>query len=80
MYQEALKRLIIKGIIGFAIGFILTICISPEFGFWGYCLIGFVMAVLIVFLVEKLDKRIRSEEDIMSVTKCPILGMISRVE
>ncbi len=43
-------------------------------------IIGFVMAVLIVFLVEKLDKRIRSEEDIISVTKCPILGMISRVE
>lgn len=43
-------------------------------------IMGFVMAVLIVFLVEKLDKRIRSEEDIVSVTKCPILGMISRVE
>ena len=43
-------------------------------------IIGFVMAVLIVFLVEKLDKRIRSEEDIISVAKCPILGMISRVE
>lgn len=42
--------------------------------------LGFVMAVLIVFLVEKLDRRIRSEEDILSVVKCPILGSISRVE
>lgn len=44
MYQEALRKLIIKGIIGFVIGFILALCISPEFGFWGYCIIGFVMA------------------------------------
>ena len=43
-------------------------------------ILGFVMAVLIVFLVEKLDKRIRTEEDILSVVKCPILGAISRVE
>lgn len=43
-------------------------------------ILGFVMAVLIVFLVEKLDKRIRSEEDILSVVRCPILGTIGRVE
>lgn len=43
-------------------------------------IIGFVLAVLIVFLVAKLDKRIRSEEDITSTAKYPLLGMISRVE
>ncbi len=43
-------------------------------------IIGFVLAVLIVFLVAKLDKRIRSEEDITSTVNYPLLGVISRVE
>ncbi len=43
-------------------------------------IVGLVIAGVIVFLVAKLDKRIRSEEDIASVTKYPVLGVISRVE
>jgi len=46
MYKEELRKLIIKGIIGFAIGFIFTLCTSPDFGFFGFCVIGFFMAGL----------------------------------
>lgn len=46
MYKEELRKLIIKGIIGFAIGFIFTFCTSPDFGFFGACTIGFFLAGL----------------------------------
>ena len=42
--------------------------------------IGFVVAACIVLLLAKLDRRIRSEEDIESVTEYPILGVIGKVE
>lgn len=43
-------------------------------------IIGFVIAGIIILLIAKFDKRIRSEEDIAGVTDYPILGVISRVE
>ena len=46
MYKERLRKLIIKGIIGFAIGFIFALSTSPEFGFFGFCAIGLFMAGL----------------------------------
>ena len=46
MYKEELRKLIIKGVIGFAIGFIFTFCTSPDFGFGGACIIGFFFAGL----------------------------------
>ncbi len=42
--------------------------------------IGFVLAACITLLVAKLDRRIRSEEDIMATTRYPILGSISHAE
>ena len=42
--------------------------------------VGFVLSACIVLLIAKLDKRIRSEEDIRNCTKYPVLGMISNVE
>jgi len=46
MYKEELRKLIIKGIIGFAIGFIFAFCTSPDFGFLGSCTIGLFLAGL----------------------------------
>lgn len=43
-------------------------------------LVGLVIAVCIVLLFFKLDRRIRNEEDITSMIKYPILGIISRAE
>ena len=45
-YKEKSKKLLIKGIIGFAIGFLFTLFTSPEFGFFGFCAIGIFMAGL----------------------------------
>ncbi len=42
--------------------------------------IGFVLSASIVLLIAKLDRRIRSEEDIAVVTKYPLLGAIGSVE
>ena len=39
-YKEELKKLIVKGVIGFAIGWLYTMVKSPEIGFFGACLIG----------------------------------------
>lgn len=45
-YKEKSQKLLIKGIVGFAIGFIFALCTSPEFGFFGFCAIGIFMAGL----------------------------------
>ena len=46
MYKEELRKLILKGIIGFVIGFGFTLTMSPDFGFCGACVIGFFLAGL----------------------------------
>lgn len=46
MYNGELKKLIIKGVIGFALGFIFTLCYMPEAGALGYCGIGIFTAGL----------------------------------
>ncbi len=43
-------------------------------------LVGLVLSACVILLVAKLDRRIRSEEDIRVCTKYPILGTISAVE
>ena len=43
-------------------------------------IVGLVLSACIVLVVAKLDKRIRSEEDIRNCIKYPVLGMISSVE
>lgn len=45
-YKEKSKQLLLKGIIGFAIGFLFALFTSPEFGFFGFCAIGIFMAGL----------------------------------
>lgn len=46
MYKEELRKLILKGVIGFIIGFIFTFTTSPDFGLGGACIIGFFLAGL----------------------------------
>ena len=43
-YKEELKKLIIKGILGFVLGFLFTLVRSPDFGLSGACVMGFVFA------------------------------------
>lgn len=42
--------------------------------------VGLVLSACIVLMIAKLDKRIRSEEDIRSFTVYPVLGTINTVE
>lgn len=42
-------------------------------------MIGLILSAAIVFLVAKLDKRIRTEEEIVSIAHYPVLGSIRRV-
>lgn len=44
MYKEVLRKLIIKGAIGFIGGFLFAICSSPEMGILGALMIGFLLA------------------------------------
>ena len=46
MCKEELRKLILKGIIGFIIGFIFAFTTSPDFGLGGACIIGFFLAGL----------------------------------
>ena len=42
--------------------------------------IGFAIAVSIILLIAKLDRRVRSEEDIAVITKYPLIGTIGSVK
>lgn len=42
-------------------------------------MIGLILSASIVFLIAKLDKRIRTEEEIVSIAHYPVLGSIRRV-
>lgn len=48
-------------------------------GFLG-ALIGLAVSVSIILLIAKLDRRIKSEEDIAMLTKYPLIGTIGSVE
>lgn len=46
MYREKLRKLIIMGVIGCVIGFILGVVAFPDSGFWEHCALGFYLSCL----------------------------------